>query len=1407
MKRNLIKLILLFFVSMLTVSAWGTPDEDYLCFTAETSSTSVMLYKQGSPTPVTIEYSTDEGANWTTVDFSSAITTGNITLADVGDKVYFRNAYEAKDVAGFSNDKGNYYFYLPHNVSVSGSIMSLVDKKVERISIPGENCFKSLFGDCKTLTSAADLKLPATVLTPFCYDDMFYGCSSLKTAPALPATELAAYCYEDMFSGCKSLTAAPELPAMALADGCYGHMFNGCESLTAAPELPATELVENCYLSMFYGCTKLNYLNVGFTEWDDENNATSFWLKGAGTNATNPTFECPLGLDMTTRDDDHVPEGWTIKNPDYLCITAEEAGATVRLIKDGEPTPVTIQYSTNEGANWTTVDFSSVSTTGDITITNAGDKVYFRNASTSSTFSQSSSNYYHFTFSEKNVSVSGNVMSLIDNRVKGSTIPCDYCFNSLFRDCKKLTSVADLKLPATELTSQCYAQMFSGCTSLTAAPELPATELTSQCYAGMFYGCTKLNSVKVDFIKWGDTDSKATSFWLWNAGTEATVTPVFECPVVLDTITIKRTESYVPENWTIKMRDYLCITAEKAGATVQLVKDGSPADVSLQYSTDCGKWDNYTIGTEITLTNVDDKVYFRNANQAKDVAGFSNGLGYYSFAFSDSVSVSGNIMSLVDNNVESTTIPRDGCFCSLFRECTTLTSAAELKLPATELKSSCYQGMFYNCSSLKTAPALSAAKLAKMCYSEMFYGCTALETAPAILPATTLAEGCYAHMFEGCTSLTAAPELPATELAKGCYYYMFYNCNKLNSVKVGFTDWLEDATLDWLLYAGEEATNPTFECPLGLDMTTRDEHHVPEGWLIKKVAPVKDYLYFTAEEAGAKVQLAKFGSPTPVTIQYITDDGENWTTVDFSSASTTGNITLANAGDKVYFRNAGTPSTFSTKQTDYYYFSTEKKVSVSGNVMSLVDKNVECTTIPCDYCFNSLFTYCKTLTSAAELKLPATTLTDYCYAEMFWYCTALETAPELPATELADYCYYGMFAECTALKATPELPATTMTKCCYAEMFYDCITLTAAPELKAMTLEFDCYCEMFYGCTALEAAPVLPATKLAAQCYAGMFYGCEKLNYVNVGFAAWDENEYATEDWLSGAGTKATQTPVFEYSAVELDVKTRDDSHVPEGWTIKKPDVIIDDTKPYTFTQDIEDVIVTYKREFAEAGKYEALYLPFSVTMTEELLAKVTIADIYMVSTKGSVVGGAQDAGVNVVVVKILGVGESTKPHTPYFIRPKAGADLEFTQEHTTLYAATDAKPGHIACATTKDKYDFIGTYIGEKLTPQAGSLIYLMQDGSLKKQTTIVDLPCNRWKMVKTPTEWNDSYVAPVSLSKMLVVTLGEDDTTGIIGIDANADANLDDAVYNLQGQMLNTVNGYQGVVIRNGQKYLIEQ
>ena len=220
---------------------------DYLCFTSEQAGSTVAMAVNGTPTKgQAFEYSTD-GTNWSV--FTPGTTT--ITLANVGNKVYFRG-----DNTTVSESSSIYYkFVMSGKIAASGNIMSLLDKTCQSTTISNNYCYRNMFNGCTSLTTAP--ALPATTLASSCYAGMFNGCTSLTTAAALPATTLASSCYYSMFNDCTSLTTAPALPATTLTNYCYGSMFYGCTSLTTAPALPATTLVNNCYHSMFYGCRSL----------------------------------------------------------------------------------------------------------------------------------------------------------------------------------------------------------------------------------------------------------------------------------------------------------------------------------------------------------------------------------------------------------------------------------------------------------------------------------------------------------------------------------------------------------------------------------------------------------------------------------------------------------------------------------------------------------------------------------------------------------------------------------------------------------------------------------------------------------------------------------------------------------------------------------------------------------------------------------------------------------------------------------------------------------------------------------------------------------------------------------------------------------------------------------------------
>ena len=100
----------------------------------------------------------------------------------------------------------------------------------------------------------------------------------------------------------------------------------------------------------------------------------------------------------------------------------------------------------------------------------------------------------NFWEENNDVTCTGDIRTLIDWENYETVSTSDARFKGLFADCDILISAPDL--PATELASHCYENMFKDCTNLVDGPdELPATHLPESCYAFMFSGCYKLEEV------------------------------------------------------------------------------------------------------------------------------------------------------------------------------------------------------------------------------------------------------------------------------------------------------------------------------------------------------------------------------------------------------------------------------------------------------------------------------------------------------------------------------------------------------------------------------------------------------------------------------------------------------------------------------------------------------------------------------------------------------------------------------------------------------------------------------------------------------------------------------------------------------------------------------------------------
>jgi hypothetical protein len=215
-----------------------------------------------------------------------------------------------------------------------------------------------------------------------------------------------------------------------------------------------------------------------------------------------------------------------------------------------------------------------------------------------------------------------------------------------------------------------------------------------------------------------------------------------------------------------------------SGGTINWITSDESFTKTISYSTDNGTtWTDIVSSTEGTSINVNagDNVMFKGDN-----ATYGDGENVHNyFGGTAMFEIEGNIMSLVDSTGYTTA--------------TTLSSAYT------------FYSLFINCSGLTSAENL-------------------------VLPATTLAEVCYSCMFYGCTGLTTAPELPATTLVERCYYYMFNGCTNLNYIKCLATDIsATDCTHGWVLRV---ASSGTFHKNSSMSSWTTGDSGIPNGWTV-----------------------------------------------------------------------------------------------------------------------------------------------------------------------------------------------------------------------------------------------------------------------------------------------------------------------------------------------------------------------------------------------------------------------------------------------------------------------------------------------------------------------------------------------------------------------------------------------
>lgn len=212
------------------------------------------------------------------------------------------------------------------------------------------------------------------------------------------------------------------------------------------------------------------YINAGVALTGREENMVTF------TAETIPTEDIKL---YVVRQEIELSDGLAFSSPELFSIAASKPGW------DG-----TMEYST-DATRWMTWSGESISA-----VENNGEySLYLRGTGntivTGKAFLGTNDSVWSFTGS--NISCEGNIETLLDYvtvAAGGHPTMATDCYSDMFDGCTSLTAAP--ALPATMLAERCYYGMFYSCTSLTTATALPATMLAEYCYTSMFKLCASL---------------------------------------------------------------------------------------------------------------------------------------------------------------------------------------------------------------------------------------------------------------------------------------------------------------------------------------------------------------------------------------------------------------------------------------------------------------------------------------------------------------------------------------------------------------------------------------------------------------------------------------------------------------------------------------------------------------------------------------------------------------------------------------------------------------------------------------------------------------------------------------------------------------------------------------------------
>ena len=230
----------------------------------------------------------------------------------------------------------------------------------------------------------------------------------------------------------------------------------------------------------------------------------------------------------------------------------------------------------------------------------------------------------------------------------------------------------------------------------------------------------------------------------------------------------------------------------------------------------------------------------------------------------------------------------------------------------------------------------------------------------------------------------------------------------------------------------------------------------------------------------------------------------------------------------------------------------------------------------------------------------------------------------------------------------------------------------------------------------------------------------------------------------------------------------------------------------------VNGVRTTLTKNYTNTG-WNAIFVPFDFTLTDEMLNNFEFATIYATMLENG-------TGGPIISYKMAKAGDKIKAFFPCLIKAKTTGEQKLDVGEVDYKSNKGVTP--VDCSSTTELYTFHPVMENTYFAAEKGYYLNSEQNSFVYNIHPEAYLPPLTYYMTIQDKGTKD-YIVPTNggASKVKFCVIGEDEPTGITDMVDDA-ANASGKIYNLQGVVVgNTTEGLpKGVYIKNGRKIIVK-